>query len=42
MPIDTSEEFREETLRRKREEYKEMVKNYFGDFALQSVQEPNL
>ena len=34
MPIDTSEEFREETLRRKREEYKEMVKNYFGDFAL--------
>ena len=32
MPIDTTEEFRQETLRRKRDEYKEMVHNYFGDF----------
>jgi hypothetical protein len=42
MPIDTSEEFRQETLRRKREEYKEMVRNYFGDFSLLSIQEPKL
>jgi len=35
LPID--KEFRTEMLSRKREEYNEIVKNYFGDFSHSSV-----
>lgn len=35
MPID--KEFREEMLSRKRQEYFEIVKNYFGDFTHEAV-----
>ena len=37
IPID--KEFRKEMLARKREEYFQIVKNYFGDFSNESVQD---
>ena len=35
IPIDRG--FRDEMLERKREEYQEIVRNYFGDFSTENV-----